>query len=131
MYLEHSLKAKGQFQQFIDVMEKYLELNHAELVPSKDLCMPNESVFYQSVDVVSKDSNTAMKLCAVFNASAKSTLSGSLNDELLLKGPIFHSSLVDVLLHFRIHRIALATDINMMYHAILLHPHDCDLHRFM
>ena len=51
----------------------------------------------------------------------------SLND-LLLVGPTVHPPLLDVLLRFRLHRIALTTDVSKMYRAIKL---DRDLHRFV
>ena len=54
----------------------------------------------------------------------------SLNDQLLV-GPTVHSSLVDVLLRFRTHRIALITDVSRMYRAVLLDESDKDLHWFV
>ena len=63
----------------------------------------------------------------VFDASAKSSTGVSLNDSLLV-GSTVHLSLVDILLHFRLHRIALTADISKMYHAIELVPSDRDLH---
>ena len=66
----------------------------------------------------------------VFDASAKSSTGVSLNDSLLV-GPTVHSSLVDVSLRFRLHRIALTADISKMYRAIELIPADRDLHRFV
>ena len=130
MSLERSLRARGRFQQFTEVMEEYFDMNHAEPVPAKDLEMPRECSFYLPVHVVAKDSSTTTKIRAVFDASAKSTSGISLNDQLLI-GPTVHSSLVDVLLRFRTHWIALATDVSKMYRAILLHPSDRDLHRFV
>ena len=79
---------------------------------------------------VRKESSTTTKLRAVFDASAKSSTGTSLNDRLLV-GPTVHSSLVDVLLRFRMHRIALTTDVSRMYRAVLLTESDRDLHRFV
>ena len=78
---------------------------------------------------VRKESSTTTKVRAVFDASAKSSSGISLND-MLLVGPTVHSSLVDVLLRFRMHRVALTTDVSRMYRAVLLAPSDRDLHRF-
>ena len=61
---------------------------------------------------------------------AKSSTGVSLND-LLLVGPTVHSPLVNVLLRFRLHRVALTTDVSKMYRAIELTPEDRDLHRFV
>ena len=46
-------------------------------------------------------------------------------------GPMVHSSLTDVLIHFRLHRVALTTDMSRMYRAVLLDEADKDLHRFV
>ena len=51
----------------------------------------------------------------------------SLNDTLL----VIHPPLIDVLLRFRSHRVALTADISRMYRAIELVPADRDLHRFV
>ena len=80
--------------------------------------------------VVCKDSSTTAKLRAVIDASAKSSTGMSLND-LLLVSPIMHPSLVDVLIRFHTHRVALMTDVSRMYRAILLIKSDRDLHCFV
>ena len=54
----------------------------------------------------------------------------SLNDKLLV-GPTVHPSLIDVLIRFRLHRVALTTDVSRMYRAVFLAPSDRDLHRFV
>ena len=54
----------------------------------------------------------------------------SLNDTLLV-GPTVHASLVDVLLRFRQHRVALIADVSRMYRAVALPESDRDMHRFV
>ena len=112
--LERSLYAKGQFQEFSGVVEEYFELNHAEPVPPEDLEKPFKDTFYLPMHAVRKEHSTTTKLRVVFDASAKSTSGVSLNDTLLV-GPTIHPSLVDVLLRFRSHRIALTADISNIY----------------
>ena len=51
----------------------------------------------------------------------------SLNDTLLVC-PTVHSCLVDILLQFRLHRIALTTDVSRMYRAVELIESDHDYH---
>ena len=63
----------------------------------------------------------------MFDASAKSMTGVSLNDTLLVC-PTVHSCLVDVLLQFRLHRIALTTDVSRMYRAVELIESDRDYH---
>ena len=74
--------------------------------------------------------NYVEKLRAVFDASAKTSTGTSLNDVLLV-GPTVHPPLVDVLILFRSHRIALIADVSRMYRAIRLSDADKDLHRFV
>ena len=105
-------------------------MNHAELVPSADLERPREEVFYLPMHAVVKESSSTTKIRAVFDASAKSSSGVSLNNQLLI-GPTVHSTLVDVLLRFRRHRVALTTDVSRMYRAVLLPEGERDLHRFM
>ena len=51
--------------------------------------------------------------------SAKSASRISLND-MLLVGPTVHPPLMDVLLRFRMHRVALTTNVSKMYRAVEL-----------
>ena len=54
----------------------------------------------------------------------------SFNDILLI-GPMVHSSLVDVLLRFCQHCVALTADVSRMYRAITLADSDKDFLRFV
>ncbi len=128
--LERSLHSKDQFPEFAAVMEEYLEMQHAELVPVADLQKSPQEVFYLPMHAVRKEHSTTTKLRAVFDAPAKSSTGVSLNDTLLV-GPTVHPSLIDVLLRFRLHRVALTTDVSKMYRAVELVPPDRDLHRFV
>ena len=128
--LEHSLRCKGQFTEFGAVMEEYVELEHAEIVPTVDLDKSPCDIFYLPMHAVRKESSFTTKIRAVFDASAKSSTGVSLNDTLLV-GPTIHPPLIDVLLRFRLHRVALTTDVSRMYRAVMLHESDRDLHRFV
>ena len=128
--LERSLHSKHQFDEFGSVMQEYLDLGHAELVPPSDLEKPEHQVFYLPMHAVRKDSSTTTKIRAVFDASAKSSSGVSLNDTLLV-GPTIHPPLVDVLLRFRLYRVTLIADVSKMYRAIELTESDKDLHRFV
>ncbi len=111
-------------------MEEYMDLNHAEIVPVADLQKQNEDVFYLPMHAVHKEHSTTTKIRAVFDASAKSTTGVSLNDTLLV-GPTVHPPLIDVLLQFRLHKIAITADVSKMYRAVELTQPDRDLHRFV
>lgn len=79
---------------------------------------------------VHKEHSTTTKLRVVFDASAKSMSGVSLNDTLLV-GPTVHPPLLDVLLRFRSHRVAVTADVSKMYRAIELTTEDRDFHRFV
>ena len=129
--LERSLHAKGQFGELDFVVKEYFHMDHAELVPAADLCKKAvDGVFYLPIHAVRKESSSTTKVRAVFDASAKSSTGVSLNDTLLV-GPTVHPSLIDVLIRFRLHRVALTTDVSRMYRAVFLAPSDRDLHRFV
>ena len=125
--LERSLKSKGKIKEFHSVMEEYVQLGHAELVPTPDLQKPDHKSFYLPMHIVLKESSTTTKVRAVFDASVKSLSGVSLNDTLMV-GPIVHAPLVDVLLKFRHHRYALTTHVSKMYRAVKLTPSDRDYH---
>ncbi len=128
--LERSMRSKNKFQELSDVVEEYFDMGHAEPVPQSDLDKPCHKVFYLPMHAVVKESSTTTKIRAVFDALAKSSSGVSLNDQLLV-GPTVHSSLVEVLLRFRSHRIALSTDVSRMYRAVPLPACERDLHRFV
>ena len=111
-------------------MNEYFEKGHAELVPLDDLEKSSQDVFYLPMHAVKKESSTTTKIRVVFDASAKSSTGVSLND-ILLVGPTIHPPLLDVLLRFRLHCVALVADVSRMYRAIELTKSDRDLHRFV
>ena len=111
-------------------MQEYLDLGHAEAVPREDMSKSPAEVFYLPMHAVYKNSSTTTKVRAVFDASAKSSSGVSLNDVLLV-GPTVHPSLINVLLRFRSHRIALTADVSKMYRAVELAEPDRDFHRFV
>lgn len=92
-------------------MQEYFDLGHAEEVPTQDMEKPPELTFYLLMHAVYNWSSTTTKIRAVFDASAKFSTGVSLNDTLLM-GLTLHPPLVDVLLHFRLHPVALTADIS-------------------
>ena len=128
--LERSLHAKGEFEAFDSVIQEYFDLEHVEPVPATELEAPPNRVLYLPMHAVKMELSSTTKIRAVFDASAKSSSNVSLND-ILLVGPTVHSSLLDVLLRFRLHRIALTADVSKMYQAIEVVKSDRDLHRFV
>ena len=130
LLLECSLCSRKEFQAFDEVMRNYFDKGHAEPVADDDLQKPPWEVFYFPMHAVQKESSTTTKLRAVFDASAKSSTDVSLNNTVLV-GPTVHPPLVNVLLRFRLHCIALVTDVSQMYRAMEFIDSDRDLHRFV
>ena len=54
--LEHSLNRKGCFQEFGAIMQEYLDLGHAEVVPTQDMEKLPEVTFYLPIHTVYKTS---------------------------------------------------------------------------
>ena len=121
--LEGSLHRKDKFHEVDAVVQEYLTLGHAEIVLIEDTDKDPSAVFYLPMHVMYKDSSTTTKVRAVFDASAKSASGVSLKDTLLV-GPTVHPPLLDVLLRFRMHCVALTTDVSKMYRAVELVPSD-------
>ncbi len=121
---------KGIFPEVRNVIEEYFDKEHAEEVPTEDLEKPQDKLFYLSIHVVHKESSTTTKVRAVFDASATTSTGNSLNSTLMV-GPTVHLPLLDVLICFRNHRIAMIADVSRMYRAVLLTDNDKDLHRLV
>ncbi len=115
---------QGRFEEFDAVMQD------AEVVPAADFEKPPTLTFYLPMHAVYKASSSTTKVRAVFDASAKSSTSVSLND-ILLVGPTVHPTLIDVLLRFQMHPVALTADVSKMYWAVELVDDDKDFHRFV
>ena len=78
---------------FTSLILEYMELGHAEKVPSEDMNKDTSKVFYLPRI---QGFNSTTKIRAIFDASAKSS-----SNDLLLVGPTVHSPLIGVLLSFR------------------------------
>ena len=108
--LERLLVAKGSSPKLIEAMHECFEMGHAEPVHVADLGKDCKDVYYLPMHVVTKASRTTTKFCIVFDA--KTDTGVSLNDQFLV-GPRVHSSLVDILLHFPCHKIALTVEVSI------------------
>ena len=117
--LECSLHHKRHFSEFSASIQKHFDMCHAEEVPLSAMDKLPHSVYYLPMHAVQKNSSTTTKLRVVFDASAKPASGLSLND-LLSVGLTVHSTLIDMLLRFRLHCVALTTDVSRMYRAVLL-----------
>ena len=78
--------------------------------------------------VIRRDKTTS-KLRIVYDASAK-TNGASLND-CLYAGPAFGQCILDILLRFRVHKVAFAADIEKAFLMVSIAKEDRDVLRFM
>lgn len=125
-----ALIRKGTLPQFQQCIDEYFKLNHAELVPPADLQKPCHETFYLPMHGVVKESSTTTKLRVVFDGSARTSTSVSLND-ILISGPCSYPAIPDIVLKFRRHRIGFTADIEKMFRMITLQPQERDFHRFV
>src|SRR5580765_408216 len=79
---------------------------------------------------VMKSVDGRMKLRVVFNGSSPLP-SGTVLNSGLRVGPNLLPALPDILTRWRLHKHAMATDIEKMYRQILVHPADRDLQRIV
>ena len=126
---EKSLMRKGNWQAFQNVIQEYLDLGHAQLVPASTLKLSTES-YYLPMHGVTKESSTSTKLRVFFDASAK-TSNGLLLNDTLCVGPTLHPNLDHILLKFRTYKFSLTGDISKMYREVQLAETDRHLHRFL
>ncbi len=124
---KRSLLRRGKLQAFNQEMDSYISLQHAELVPDSEL---EYESYYLPVHGVFKEHSTTTKVRPVFDGSAKTSSGVSFNEQ-LLAGPSLLPNIADVLLPFRLHRIAFSADISKMFREIQLHPSERNYHRFL
>ena len=100
-----------------------VELVEGSMVQNASKChyMPHHAV-------IRKDKSTT-KLRILYDASAK-TEGPSLND-CLYAGPSFGQRILDILIRFRLHRIALIADIEKAFLMISVAEEDRDVLRFL
>ena len=112
--LECSLRVRLQSKEFADAAHEQFDMGHAKLVPVADLRKPCNEVFYFVMQMVCKEMSSIYywKVRVKFNPSSKTVSSISLSDHLLV-GPMVHPMMIDILLGFRRHLVALTTDVTV------------------
>lgn len=81
---------------------------------------PGDDGYYMPHHAVIKDTSNTTKVRIVFDASAKTNNSTSLND-ILMVGPTIQDKLVAYLIRFRTYKYVLTADIEKMYRQVLLY----------
>jgi Pao retrotransposon peptidase len=100
---------KEEYHKF---MQEYLDLGH--MIPSHHM---EENSFYLPHHAVVKESSNTTKVRVVFDASAKTTMGISLNDQMMV-GPVIQDKLSTILLRWRTHKYVFTSDVEKMYQQI-------------
>lgn len=116
-------------ERYVEFMREYQELNHMSPVNGNSLEQQG-IIVYLPHHCVFKESSSSTKIRTVFDASSKTDTGVSLNDVLHV-GPTLQSSLIEIVMRFRFHQIALTGDLRKMYRQIILHTLDRDFQRIL
>ncbi|XP_065094876.1 uncharacterized protein LOC135715620 [Ochlerotatus camptorhynchus] len=109
-------------------MKEYVDMRHMRRLTTTELQaeangVGQRKVFYLPHHAVIKESSTTTKVRVVFDASARTDSGYSLND-VLLKGPVIQDNLLNLLIRFRKHEVALVGDVEKMYRQVLQDAND-------
>ncbi|XP_029674246.1 uncharacterized protein LOC115242242 [Formica exsecta] len=114
---------------YADFLRQYADLHH--MTPaSSDADRVNKRLCYLPHHGVMREASSTTKLRVVFNGSSRLPSGETLNQHLQV-GPNLLPALADILLRWRRHRYAIASDIEKMYRQIDVHPQDRDLQRIV
>ncbi|XP_055634337.1 uncharacterized protein LOC129774599 [Toxorhynchites rutilus septentrionalis] len=109
-------------------MGEYLKMGHMKLVNNEVQMNETRTVCFLPHHPVFKESSSTTKVRVVFDGSAKTSTNYSLNDA-LLTGPVVQDELVDLMVRFRKHSVAVVADVEKMYRQIRVHSEDAALQR--
>ncbi|UYV74002.1 hypothetical protein LAZ67_11001790 [Cordylochernes scorpioides] len=124
------LKSEQLYSRYKLFMKEYSSLNIMQIISAVDIPKSPSQVYYMPHHCVLKEESTTTNLRVVFDASACSDDSPSLNKALHI-GPKLQTDIFDLLLRFRTFFVALSADIEKMYRQILIHPDDSDYQRVL
>ncbi|XP_055841166.1 uncharacterized protein LOC129908583 [Episyrphus balteatus] len=100
-------------------MKEYVDLHHMEEIAENDAVLATPYHYFLPNHTVFKDASSTTKLRVVFDAASRASDGKSLNDRLLV-GPRLQTSIIDLVLRWRTHRITFTADIEKMYRQILV-----------
>lgn len=113
-------------QQYSEVIDDYLELNHMESVPNHE--RDNNTAVYLPHHAVVRNDKVTTKVRIVFDASCIDSNGNSLNSDLMV-GPSIQSELRHLIMRWRCNKICLVADIIKMYRQIKIADEDVDYQR--
>ena len=130
MLKKRLLKDQSLLDKYRETISGYLDNGYARKVPDEELNTDNiiKRAWYLPHHPVTHPQKPN-KLRVVFDCAA--TCQGTSLNANLLQGPGFTNSLVGVLMRFRQERVALASDIQAMFHQVRVSPTDRNSLRFL
>ena len=105
------------------------QLSKGIIESAQDSASISHAIHYLPHHAVVRDDKSTTKLRIEYDASAK-TNGPSLND-CLYTGPKFGQNIMDIIIRFRVHRVALTGDIEKAFLMISVTPSDRDVLRFL
>ena len=122
------LKDEDLLMQYRTTMQEYIAKGHAQRVPKEELDVKERPVWYLPHHPVTHPLKPG-KVRVVFDCGAK--YRGTSLNQQLLQGPDLTNPLVGVLIRFRQESVAMAADIEAMFHQVYVEPEDRDVLRFL
>ena len=121
-------KDPALFKKYKSTVEDCISRGHARRVPDDHVYVDDKPLWYLPHHPVFHPQKPG-KVRVVFDCAARFR-DTSLNDQ-LLQGPDLTNNLAGVLLRFRQEPVALMSDIEQMFHQVLVAPDDCHALRFL
>ena len=127
--LENKLNKKPELKKrYTDTIRDYINKGHATKLTPENAKLTSKITNYIPHHAVF-NINKPSKLRVVFDAAAK--YRGTSLNENLSKGPDLLSSLIGIILRFRINEFAVMGDIEQMFHQVNVPTTDRDALRFL
>ncbi|XP_055928663.1 uncharacterized protein LOC129959796 [Argiope bruennichi] len=112
-----------------EIIQDYLNQGIIEKVDTSELCK-DKPIYYLPHQVVKKEDRVTTSTRIVFDATSHQANELSLND-CLWPGPNLYPNLLDVLINFRLNKIAISSDIRQAFLQICLADKHKDAVRFL
>ncbi|XP_068154970.1 uncharacterized protein [Drosophila tropicalis] len=115
-------------EQITKQIENLVEKGYARMLTPEEIAAPNRRTWYLPT-FITKNPNKPEKVRLVWEAAAQS--GGKALNDYIWSGPDLLNSLFDLLLSFRVGRVAICGDIAEMFHQIPVKPADTHAQRFL
>ncbi|CAG9088402.1 unnamed protein product [Plutella xylostella] len=122
--LERDSLLKDRYLKF---MHEYIALDH---MSENTLHHSSDKKYYMPHHGVVRESSTTTKLRVVYDCSARTSSGKSFND-IQMVGPTVQDDLLSILLRFRQHKFVVTGDVEKMYRAVLVEPHQRSLQQIL